>query len=119
MHKHSLDQKSSVENSPRQLENKPIVFAGMAKDNKPQISKRGFNSRRDLVSKRSSTNKNEQIYDEIVKQFDIYEFLDINEKAAGKGPQDMPNNKTDNGYSKDDSPFSEQLEFDLDEQDIE
>ena len=65
--------------SPRvQQEPKPIIFAGMAKENKPQImmAKSGINSRRDRTSQRSNI-KNEKLYDEIVKQFDIYEFLDV------------------------------------------
>jgi len=46
------------------------------------ISKR--NGRRDKKSQRS--NKNDKIYDEIAKQFDIYEFLDVNDLAAAKSP---------------------------------
>jgi hypothetical protein len=55
----------------------------MAKENKPQVmtTKAGFNSRRDRTSQRSMI-KNEKLYDEIVKQFDIYEFLDVNERAV-------------------------------------
>jgi hypothetical protein len=70
--------------SPRvQQEPKPIIFAGMAKENKPQImiAKSGINSRRDRTSQRSNI-KNEKLYDEIVKQLDIYEFLDVNERAV-------------------------------------
>lgn len=121
MHKLSLDINSLIQNtSPRvQQEPKPIIFAGMAKENKPQIktTKAGYNSRRDRTSQRSNI-KNEKLYDEIVKQFDIYEFLDVNESAV-KSPQTGVNKGTKGGNSNGDYPFSEQLEFDLDEQDIE
>jgi hypothetical protein len=85
MQKLSLDINSLIKNtSPRvQQEPKPIIFAGMAKENKPQImiAKSGINSRRDRTSQRSNI-KNEKLYDEIVKQLDIYEFLDVNERAV-------------------------------------
>ena len=85
MQKLSLDINNLIKNtSPRvQQEPKPIIFAGMAKENKPQImiAKSGINSRRDRISQRSNI-KNEKLYDEIVKQFDIYEFLDVNESAV-------------------------------------
>lgn len=91
----------------------------MAKENKPQImiAKSGINSRRDRTSQRSNI-KNEKLYDEIVKQFEIYEFLDVNESAV-KSPQTGMNKVTKGGNSNGEYPFSEQLEFDLDEQDIE
>lgn len=44
-------------------------------------TKPGINSRRDRISQRSNI-KNEKLYDEIVKQFDIYEFLDVDESAV-------------------------------------
>ena len=85
MQKLSLDINNLIKNtSPRvQQEPKPIIFAGMAKENKPQImtTKSGINSKRDRTSQRSNI-KNEKLYDEIVKQFDIYEFLDVDESAV-------------------------------------
>jgi hypothetical protein len=55
----------------------------MAKETKPMISKRGF-GRKDKPS--HTSNKNDKIYDEIAKQFDIYEFLDVNDLAGANSP---------------------------------
>lgn len=121
MQKLSVDINTLMQStSPRvQQEPKPIIFAGMAKENKPQImmAKSGINSRRDRTSQRSNI-KNEKLYDEIVKQFDIYEFLDVKGSEV-KSPQTGMNKIVKSGISNGEYPFSEQLEFDLDEQDIE
>ncbi len=55
------------------------------------ISKRGF-GRKDKPS--HTSNKNDKIYDEIAKQFDIYEFLDVNDLAGANSPQADINKKS-------------------------